>query len=194
MIVTSVKIAAGYEKQKATCEDFLLALLRTKKETWFFQFFDFIGVSPKDFETDLIKVSKASSKQIDSSGIFAPLDGILNALENNMIEAQDMNNPFFANKKQEGKKSESTTPALDFFGEDLTEQAKQGKIDTIIGRDAEIERLISILNRKTKNNPCLVGEPGVGKTAVIEGLAKRIFDGNVPFAMQSKRIVSLDLS
>ncbi len=132
-----------------------------------FQFFDFVGVSPKDFEGELIKLSREAHKSKES-GMFAPLDGILSALESNMNEAQDMNNPFFANKKQEGKKSESTTPALDFFGNDLTEQAKQGKIDPIVGRDMEIDRLISILNRKTKNNPCLVGEPGVGKTAVVE--------------------------
>jgi len=168
LILISVKIAASFEKQKAGIEDFLLALLRTPKETWIVQFLDFVGVSPKDFEAELVKVSRESQKNKGDAGMFAPLDGILNALESNMNEAQDMNNPFFANKKQEGKKNESTTPALDFFGHDLTEQAKQGKIDPIIGREGEIERLISILNRKTKNNPCLVGEPGVGKTAVIE--------------------------
>lgn len=193
LILMSVKIAASFEKQKAGIEDFLLALLRTPKETWLIQFFDFVGVSPKDFEAELVKLSRDAGKN-KGTGMFAPLDGILNALESNMNEAQDMNNPFFANKKQEGKKSESTTPALDFFGNDLTEQAKQGKIDPIIGRESEIERLISILNRKTKNNPCLVWEPGVGKTAVIEGLARRIIEWQVPLAMQNKRVVALDLS
>ncbi len=193
LIVASVKIAASHEKPKAGIEDFLIALLKTPTEAWIFQFFDFVGVSPKDFEKELIKHSSKASKAKEA-GLFAPLDGILSALESNMSQAQDMNNPFFANKKQEGKKQESTTPALDFFGNDLTEQAKQGKIDAIIGRDSEIDRLISILNRKTKNNPCLVGEPGVGKTAIVEGLARRIVDGAVPFAMQSKRVVALDLS
>jgi ATP-dependent Clp protease ATP-binding subunit ClpA len=75
--------------------------------------------------------------------------------------------PFDGNKKQE-KKEESTTPALDFFSTNLTQEAYDGKIDKIIGRDDEIERLIAILNRKTKNNPVLVGEPGVGKTAIAE--------------------------
>ncbi len=74
--------------------------------------------------------------------------------------------PFSQNKQQQGK--ESKTPALDFFGIDLTLEAREGKIDPITGRDGEIDRLISILNRKTKNNPCLVGDPGVGKTAVVE--------------------------
>lgn len=77
---------------------------------------------------------------------------------------------------------------------DIVKEASEKKTDPVIGRDTEIDRLISILNRKTKNNPCLVGEPGVGKTAVVEGLARRIAEGNVPFAMQSKRIVMLDLS
>jgi ATP-dependent Clp protease ATP-binding subunit ClpC len=101
-------------------------------------------------------------------------------------------NPFSQNPPQE--KRESQTPALDFFGTDLTLEARNKKIDPIIGRDTEIERLISILNRKTKNNPCLVGDPGVGKTAVIEGLALRIAEGKVPFAMQNKRIIAIDLS
>ena len=75
-------------------------------------------------------------------------------------------NPFSANTPQD--KKDSKTPALDFFGIDLTQKARDGKIDPVIGRDMEIDRLISILNRKTKNNPCLVGDPGVGKTAVVE--------------------------
>ena len=100
--------------------------------------------------------------------MFGPLEGIISALENGGSIPMEDNTPFAANKIQSGKRQESTTPALDFFGMDLTQEAANGKIDAIIGRDKEIERLISILNRKTKNNPCLVGEPGVGKTAVVE--------------------------
>lgn len=102
--------------------------------------------------------------------------------------------PFSHNPPQSNSTRDSKTPALDFFGTDLVKEARDKKIDPVIGRDTEIDRLISILNRKTKNNPCLVGEPGVGKTAVIEGLARRISEGEVPFAMQNKRIVMLDLS
>ena len=82
---------------------------------------------------------------------------------------------------------------LEDYTHDLTEQARSGKLEPVIGRDQEISRMIQILSRKTKNNPCLVGEPGVGKTAVVEGLARRIASGDVPFAMQNKRIVMLDL-
>ncbi|USN58546.1 MAG: ATP-dependent Clp protease ATP-binding subunit [Candidatus Peribacteria bacterium] len=103
--------------------------------------------------------------------------------------------PFDNNKEPEkGKKQESTTPALDFFSTDLTQEAREGKLEKVIGRETEIERLIAILNRKTKNNPALVGEPGVGKTAIVEGLAQRIVAGTVPFTMREKRILSLDMS
>ena len=80
------------------------------------------------------------------------------------------------------------------FGEDLTIKAEEGKLDPVIGRNEEIEKIIQILSRRTKNNPCLIGEPGVGKTAVIEGLAQKIVDEDVPEKLRGKRIVSLDLS
>ena len=83
---------------------------------------------------------------------------------------------------------------LSSFGRDLTQLAKEGKIDPIIGRDKETERVIQILSRRTKNNPCLIGEPGVGKTAVVEGLAERIVDGNVPETLKDKKIVTLDIA
>ncbi len=88
----------------------------------------------------------------------------------------------------------SKTPALDYFTIDLTAEAKEGKLDPVIGRDDEIERMISILNRKSKNNPLLIGDPGVGKTAVVEGLAMRIAEGKVPTMMAEKRILSLDMA
>ncbi|HHV59612.1 MAG TPA: ATP-dependent Clp protease ATP-binding subunit [Clostridiaceae bacterium] len=88
----------------------------------------------------------------------------------------------------------ASTPVLNQFGRDLTEMAREGKFDPVIGRDKEIDRVIQILSRRTKNNPCLIGEPGVGKTAIVEGLAQKIVDGNIPETLKEKRIFSLDLS
>ncbi|MEN6356447.1 MAG: ATP-dependent Clp protease ATP-binding subunit [Armatimonadota bacterium] len=91
-------------------------------------------------------------------------------------------------------RTRSRTPTLDEFGRDYTELARQEKMDPCIGRDTEIERVVQILSRRTKNNPCLIGEPGVGKTAIAEGLAQRIISGDTPETLKDKRIVALDLA
>ena len=96
--------------------------------------------------------------------------------------------------ERSGKKRNSRTPALDSFGRDLTELAKQRKLDPVIGREKEIERAIQVLCRRTKNNPVLLGEAGVGKTAIVEGFAQRVIDGNVPELLLERRIVVLDLA
>jgi ATP-dependent Clp protease ATP-binding subunit ClpB len=89
---------------------------------------------------------------------------------------------------------EETFQALEKFGRDLTAQARQGKMDPVIGRDEEVRRVIQVLSRRTKNNPVLIGEPGVGKTAIVEGLAQRIVEGDVPEGLKGKRLISLDMS
>ena len=96
--------------------------------------------------------------------------------------------------KRRGKGSYNQTPTLNQFGEDLTKKAEEGKLDPVIGRKQEIERVIEILSRRTKNNPCLIGEPGVGKTAAVEGLAQKIASGDVPEVLKDKRVVTLDIS
>ncbi|GMQ80506.1 MAG: hypothetical protein BMS9Abin04_507 [Planctomycetia bacterium] len=95
---------------------------------------------------------------------------------------------------EERKSGKSKTPALDSFGRDLTELARQDKLDPVIGRHSEIERAIQILSRRTKNNPVLLGEAGVGKTAIVEGFAQRVVEGNVPELLLERRIVVLDLA
>ena len=98
------------------------------------------------------------------------------------------------NVRSAGEAASGTTPVLDQYSRDLTEQAREGRIDPIVGREHEIGRIIQILSRRTKNNPCLIGAPGVGKTAIVEGLAQRIISGDVPKPLQNKRVVSLDMA
>lgn len=93
-----------------------------------------------------------------------------------------------------GHKNVPQTPTVDAFGRDLTRMAREGKLDPVIGREKEIERVVQILSRRTKNNPCLIGEPGVGKTAIAEGLAQRITEGNIPDILRDKRVVTLELA
>ena len=100
----------------------------------------------------------------------------------------------FQNGKPGKRKKAEGTPSLDQFSRDLTELARDGKLDPVVGREAEIDRVIQILSRRSKNNPCLIGEPGVGKTAIVEGIAERIMGGMVPDTVLGKRVVSLDLS
>jgi len=100
----------------------------------------------------------------------------------------------FQNGKPGKRRNAEGTPALDQFSRDLTELARDGKLDPVVGRETEIDRVIQILSRRSKNNPCLIGEPGVGKTAIVEGIAERIVGGMVPDTVLGKRVVSLDLS
>ena len=111
-----------------------------------------------------------------------------------VINGEDVGNQNLKNKNSKERGSYNTTQTLNQFGEDLTKKAVEGKLDPIIGRDKEIQRVVQILSRRTKNNPCLIGEPGVGKTAIVEGLAQKIITGDVPEILKNKRVVTLDIS
>ena len=132
----------------------------------------------------------------DGSGVAVAILRAMNIRSNDVVEAIRSilgSNKGSNNGGQEGINSNNDLGELSDFATDLNESAKQGKIDPVIGRDTEIQRVIQILSRRTKNNPVLIGEPGVGKTAIAEGLAQRIVTGNVPEILRSKRIISLSI-
>ena len=152
--------------EKAGTEHLLLAMLR---------------------ETDCVGTRLLYTLGVNIQKLYAAVLGAM-GYDNESIQEE-----FQAAKAMQNQNG-SSTPALDQYSRDLTQMAAEGRLDPVVGREKEISRLIQILSRRTKNNPCLVGEPGVGKTAIAEGLAQRIIAGTVPETIQDKRLVVLDLS
>ncbi len=154
-------------------------------------------VDPEDLKARVeemfgqINTFKQQNRNLEQSleAFFHGLQGAIVGMQPGMASAGGESEGM-KRKKADGK---SKTPVLDYFTDDLVAKVKEKKIDPIIGRSEEIERLIRILNRKTKNNPVLIGEPGVGKTAIVEGLAQRIADGTVPSSLQGKRLLILNM-
>ena len=137
-------------------------------------------------ETDSVAVRIIASMGVSIKELYSDIRSYLGAQPESEVYADNKGAPHSSGK--------SKTPNVDKYGRDLTALAKEGKLDPIIGRDEETQRVIQILSRRTKNNPCLIGEPGVGKTAVVEGLAQKIADSNVPETLENKRIVTLDIT
>ena len=147
------------------------------------------ALKSKDIDTEHILLALLK----DEEGVAAQ---VLSTYEIDYKEAYEELKNILGGKPSSFKKKrkKSKTPALDHFGRDLTELARRDKLDPIIGREDEIERVCQVLSRRKKNNPVLIGEPGVGKTAIAEGLAQRIVEGNVPQTLENKRVVTLDMA
>ena len=176
----------GIVSQKNTAATVILENMNVSTEEIKAQILDIFEKAkhiPDSDTLDQIPLSNA-----DSSA--NPIEFFLSGLQG-MVNSQMKPKEYDSNKK---KDSSSATPALDYFADDLVQQAAQGELEPVVGRAAEIERVVSILSRKTKNNPVLIGEPGVGKTAIIEGLAQAVALEQVPDSMLGKRILSLSMA
>ncbi len=138
-------------------------------------------------EADSIAMRIMTSLNVKSEEIYKDINQVMNDFDDSINDVSPLNTA-----KDLG--SYGLTQTLNQFSNDLTKEAREGNLDPVIGRIQETERVIEILSRRTKNNPCLIGEPGVGKTAVIEGLAQKIIAGNIPEILKNKRVVSLDIT
>ena len=142
-------------------------------------------------EGDSIAVRLLTTMGVNLQKVY--LD-ILTAVGMDISQARTDYSNFKNSSNNAANNHKSNTPILDQYSRDLTEYAKSGKLDPVIGREVEVQRVIQILSRRTKNNPCSIGEPGVGKTAIVEALAERIVEGSVPDTIRNKRVVTLDMS
>lgn len=167
IIESAQKEAEAHQEDQAGTEHLLLALLK---------------------ETDCVATRLLYTLGINIQKLYI---AVLSAMG---MDEEAISEEFQSGRAIKNKKASSSTPTLDQYSRDLTKMAAEGNLDPVVGRDREIARLIQILSRRTKNNPCLVGEPGVGKTAIAEGLAQRIISGMVPDTVKNKRVVVLDLS
>ncbi len=148
-----------------------------------------------DIGTEHILLAIMVETECAASRLLATMNINMKSLYNDILSAMGEDASAIGSEMFEHGGSEMVqTPTLERFAKDMTAMAEYGELDPVVGRDAEIQRLVQILSRRTKNNPCLVGEPGVGKTAIVEGLAERIVSGNVPSSVEGKRVMTLDLS